>query len=41
MIGLIAAFAVAERPAIIPSGIAIADPMRNPKNTVLMDVQIC
>ncbi len=39
--GLIAAFAVLERPAKIPNGIATIEARRKPKNTVWIEVQIC
>ena len=39
--GFIAALAVFDRPARMPSGTAITVPMMKPKKTVLIEVQIC
>ena len=39
--GFSAAFAVADRPARMPKGTATMVAIRNPKNTVWIDVQIC
>ena len=38
--GFSAAFAVTDRPAAMPRGIATAEAMRKPNNTVLIEVQI-
>ena len=38
--GFNAAFAVGDRPAAMPSGTATTVAIRNPKNTVLIEVQI-
>ncbi len=38
--GFSAAFAVTDKPAAMPNGIATIDAMRKPKSTVLIEVQI-